>query len=109
MKIFFHWLIAALAIVVTAYVVPGSSVTLVAAIIAAVGLGVLNVFLKPILFVLTLPITILTLGLFSLILNGLLVWLASAIVPGFMIAGFWHAVLFAVVLMLVNWVFDLWK
>ncbi|MFM2330526.1 MAG: hypothetical protein RLZZ26_33 [Candidatus Parcubacteria bacterium] len=109
MKFFLHWIIAALAIWVGAQLVPGVAVTVEGAIIAAVVLGAFNLFIKPILTVLTLPITILTLGLFSIVINALLVMLASTIVPGFAVAGFWSAVLFALVLSAVNWVFHFWS
>ena len=109
MKLFLHWLVAALAIGIAAYIVPGVNVTLVGALIAAVVLGALNLFVRPILIILTLPITILTLGLFSLVINALLVLLAAMIVPGFSVAGFWSALIFAVVLAIINWVFSLWE
>ncbi|MBU6388868.1 phage holin family protein [Patescibacteria group bacterium] len=109
MKLFFHWLIAALAIGIAAYIVPGVSITLPGALIAAVVLGALNLFIRPILIVLTLPINILTLGLFSVVINAALVMLASALVPGFVVAGFWTALLFALALSIINWVFHLWN
>lgn len=109
MKLFFHWLISALAIGIAAYVVPGVAVTLMGALVAAVVLGALNLFIRPILVILTLPINILTLGLFSLVINALLVMLASYLVPGFLVVGFWTAFLFALVLSVVNWVFNLWR
>lgn len=109
MKLFFHWLTAAVAIGVAAYLIPGVSVTLTGAVIAAVVLGAINLFVRPILFFFTLPITILTLGLFSLVLNALMVLLAEMVVPGFSVAGFWSAFFFALVLAAVNWLFDLWK
>ena len=109
MKLFFHWLVAAIAIWITAHIVPGAAVTVTGAVIAAVVLGALNLFIRPILFVLTLPITIVTLGLFSLVINALLVMLASVLVSGFVIGGFWAALLFALVLAVVNWVFNLWS
>ncbi|MDP1707172.1 MAG: phage holin family protein [bacterium] len=109
MKLFLHWLIAALAIGIAAYIVPNVSVTLIGALIAAVVLGAFNYFLRPILIILTLPINIVTLGLFSLVINALLVLLAAMIVPGFGISGFWTAFLFALVLSIVNWVFSLWN
>ena len=105
----FHWFVAALAIGIAAYLVPGVSVTLPGALIAAVVLGALNLFIRPILLVLTLPVTILTLGLFSFVINALLVMLASKLVPGFFVPGFWSALLFALVLALVNWVFHFWN
>lgn len=109
MKLFFQWLIAAIAIGIAAYIVPGVSITLAGALIAAVVLGALNLFIRPILLILTLPINILTLGLFSLVINALLVMLASALVQGFFIPGFWTAFIFAIALTVVNWVFNLWN
>jgi putative membrane protein len=108
MKILFHWLISVLAIGIGAYLVPGVTVTLSGALVAAVVLGALNLIIRPILLLLTLPINILTLGLFSLVVNALLVMIASAIVPGFVVAGFWSALLFAIVLAVVNGVFHFW-
>ena len=109
MKLFFHWLISALSILIAAYIVPGVSVTLTSALIAAVVLGALNLFIRPILLVLTLPITILTLGLFSLVINALLVMFASYLVPGFLVTDFLTALLFALVLAVINWVFHFWR
>jgi putative membrane protein len=109
MKLFFHWLISAIAIAIAAHIVPGVSITLVGTLIAAVVLGALNLLIRPILFILTLPITILTLGLFSLVINACLVMLAALLVPGFTVAGFWTAFLFAIVLAIVNWVFHFWS
>ncbi|MBI4050139.1 MAG: phage holin family protein [Candidatus Doudnabacteria bacterium] len=104
MKILLHWLLATLAIIITAFLLPGVSLTGVfPALVAAVILGILNVFLRPILIILTLPINIFTLGLFTLVLNALLVMLAAAIVPGFAVASFWSALLFGVVLFFMNW------
>ena len=108
MKFFLHWFVAAIAVAIAAYLVPGVSVTPVSALIAAVVLAALNLLIRPILFLLTLPITIVTLGLFSLVINALLVWLASALVPGFAVSGFGSAFLFALVLAIINWVFYLW-
>jgi len=103
MKIIIHWVVSALAILITAYVLPGVHVDgLVTALILAVVLGAISVFLRPILIFLTLPITILTLGLFVLIINGLLVLLASYIVPGFTVDSFWWAFLFGIVLAIVS-------
>jgi putative membrane protein len=109
MKLFFHWLISALALGIAAYIVPGTSITLEGALIAAVVLGAFNLFIRPLLIILTLPINVLTLGLFSLVINALLVMLASALVPGFVVVGFWTAVLFALVLSVINWVFHSWS
>ena len=109
MKLFLQWLIGAIAIGVAAYLMPTVEVTPLGALVAAVVLGALNLVIRPILVVLTLPITIVTLGLFSLVINALLVMLASYIVPGFDVYGFWSALIFAVVVAIVNWIFNLWQ
>lgn len=108
MKTIFHWFISALAIGIAAYVVPGVTVTVLGALIAAVVLGALNLFIRPIIAILTLPITLITLGLFSLVIDALLVMLASSVVPGFAVAGFWTAFFFALALTVINWVFHIW-
>lgn len=105
MKTIMQWIISALAIGVAAYLLPGVDVTPVGALVLAVVLAIINIFIKPVLFILTLPVTIVTLGLFSLVVNALLVWGAAAIVPGFAVAGFWSAFFFAIILALVNVVF----
>lgn len=102
-----HWIVSVVAILIAAYLVPGVHSTLVGAIVLAVVLGIFNLFLRPILLILTLPITILTLGLFSLVINALLVMLADVLVPGFSIGGFWIAVLFSLVVSIVNAFFHL--
>lgn len=105
MKIFINWLLYAVAIMITAYLLPGVMLeSFVAALVLAVVLGAINTFLKPLVVVLTLPINILTLGLFTFVINALLIMLAGAIVPGFRVANFWWAMLFAIVLALVRWV-----
>jgi putative membrane protein len=105
MKTISHWIISAAAIGVAAYVLPGVEVTLVGALVLVVVLALINVFIKPVIFILTLPITILTIGLFSLVINGFLIWLAAQIVPGFLVSGYWSAFFFAIVLSLINMIF----
>ncbi|WP_404787468.1 phage holin family protein [Altericista sp. CCNU0014] len=105
------WLITAVSLLVAAYLIPGFTLTsLEAAAIAAVVLGLVNAIVRPILFWLTLPVTILTLGLFSFVLNALTIWIASGITPGFRIDGFIPALLGSLVLSIVsgllNVVFD---
>jgi len=98
-----HWLVIALALWVTAYILPGVNVDSTQALaIAAVVLGLVNALIRPILTILTLPITILTLGLFYLIVNGLTFLLASKMVPGFHVSGFWWAVLGALVVSIIS-------
>ena len=98
-----HWLVIALALWVTAYILPGvafSSTTALA--VAAIVLGVINALVRPILTVLTLPITILTLGLFYLVVNGFTFYLATKLVPGFNVSTFWWAVLGALIVSIVS-------
>ena len=99
MRFLINWALYALAIGITAYILPGVHLSgIFAALVTAAILGLANNVLRPVLFVLTLPLTILTLGLFTFILNALMVLLAAAIVPGFTVDGFWWAFLFSLVL-----------
>ncbi len=106
MNVLISWFLASAAILVSAFVLPGVQVEgLVVALVLAVVLGAINAFLRPILIFLTFPITILSLGLFILVLDALLIMLAALVVSGFSVGGFWWALLFALVLTLVNAVF----
>lgn len=99
-----HWLIVTAALWVAAYLVPGVMVSSVSALlIAALVLGLVNALVRPILTILTLPITIVTLGLFYLVVNGAAFGLAAALVPGFELAGFGSAVVGAFLVSLVSW------
>jgi len=110
MKTLIHFLVSAVAILITAYVLPGVHVDgILAAFILAVILGVINTFIRPVLVMLTLPLSIVTLGLFVLVINALLVMLASYIVPGFAVAGFWYAFLFGIVLAAVSYVLQIFE
>ncbi len=94
MKIIFTWVTTALALLVCTWLIPGIKVeSIYTAFLVAFVWGLVNVLLKPILFILTLPLTILTFGIFTFILNGLLFWLVAALVPGFQVASFWDALL----------------
>lgn len=107
MKFLLKWLVATLAIVITAYLLPGITITgLFAALVTALVLGLVNAILRPILILLTLPINILTLGLFTLVINAFLIMLVSWLVPGFAVANFWWALLFSIVLALVIFVLN---
>ncbi|MGH7708099.1 MAG: phage holin family protein [Vulcanimicrobiaceae bacterium] len=95
--------INALALLAVAYVVPGVHVVgFGAALIAAIVLGIVNAILKPILIILSLPIEILTLGLFTFVINALLFWLVAHFVPGFTVDGFLAAFLGALLLTVVS-------
>jgi len=96
-------LIMALAVMLTSYLLPGVHVeSFWSAIILSLLLALLNVTLKPILIIITIPVTFLTLGLFLLVINALMILLADAILPGFIVDGFWWAVLFSIVLWIIN-------
>jgi putative membrane protein len=98
-----HWLIIALALWVTAYILPGVTFESTTALaIAAIVLGLVNAIIRPVLTLLTLPITILTLGLFYLLVNGFTFLLASKVVPGFGVSTFWWAVLGALLVSIVS-------
>lgn len=77
-------------------------------IAAALLLGVVNAFVRPVIIILTLPITLLTLGLFLLVINALMIMLVAWLLPGFMVAGFWSAVGAAIVVSLTSWVMSGW-
>ncbi len=104
---FFHWLVLTIAILVAAYLVPGVHVTLIGAVVLAVVLGLINVFVKPIIGLLTLPVNILTLGISWLFINALVVFLLAYVVPGFGVTGFWPAFFFSIILSLINALFHL--
>jgi putative membrane protein len=102
-SIFLSGLATALSLLVVDLVVPGVTIdTLTAAAIAAVTVGVVNAFVKPFLQTLTLPVNVITFGAFSLVLNGLCLWLASLAVPGFYVSGILGFLLGPVVLSAVN-------
>jgi putative membrane protein len=110
MSLVINWVISGLAIVITAYLLPGVHLSgIKAALLTAVALGLINTVIKPVLKLLTLPLTIMTLGLFSLVLNALLIMLTARLVPGFQVQGFLWAVAFSLVLALVNWVLSIFK
>jgi len=110
MSLVINWVLSGIAIAITAYLLPGIHLAgFKAALLAALVLGLINAFIRPVLSLLTLPLTIVTLGLFSLVLNALLIMLAGKLVPGFQVQGFLWAVAFSVVLTLVNWVLSIFR
>jgi len=103
MGILINWFLSALAIFVAAYVLPGVDLeSFVTALVVAVVLGVINAFIKPVILILTLPINILTLGLFTFVINALVILLVSAVVPGFKVDGFLWALIFSILLSVIN-------
>ena len=104
MEFILYWLISGLAVGVTAYLLPGVRVgNYWNALLVAVVLGFVNFFIRPFLLFLTLPINILTLGLFTFVINTLMVLLVAAVVPGFKVASFWSALFFGIILAIVNY------
>src|SRR5213596_4339659 len=107
MGFLFRVLVNAFAIYLVAEIVPGITVASVqAALGVGLVLGLINAVVRPILILLTLPFTLLTLGLFLFVLNGLCLWLTASLVKGFEIHGFWAAVLGALLVSLVSWVLN---
>lgn len=103
-----RWVLLALALILVAWIVPGINIAgFFAALIAAIVIGIVNVLIRPILLAITLPINILTLGIFTFVVNALLLWLVGAIVPGFEVAGFIPALLGSILLsilsVIINW------
>ena len=104
MKLLLVWLINAATLFALPYLFDSIRVdTFYTALIVALILSIINTVIRPILLVLTLPITFITLGLFIFILNGLLLWFVASFVQGFTIAGFWPAVFGAIVYSLISW------
>ena len=98
------WVLNAIALMAVAYLLPTIHVTnFMAALIAAFALGFVNTLIRPLLTLLTLPISILTLGFFYLVLNGLLFWMVGKLLNGFTVDGFWAAVFGGLLYGLISW------
>ncbi len=103
MRLLLIWLINALSLLAVPYVLPSVSVAnFYIALVTALVLGLVNTLIRPLLVLVTLPITILTLGLFTLVINGLLFWFVASFVEGFRVAGFWSAFWGAIVYSLIS-------
>jgi len=106
MKFVIRLLLSSLAVIITAYLLPGVEVaSFTSALIIAALLGLLNVTVKPLLVLLTIPFTILTLGLFLLVINAVMILLADSIIPGFDVDGFWWALAFSLILSILTSLF----
>jgi putative membrane protein len=108
MRLLINWLINAAALLAVAYLYTGVQVKgFVAALIAALVLGLINALIRPLLVVLTLPVTVLTLGLFLFVVNAACFWLAAQVIPGFAVSGFWAALigslLFSIITTVAGW------
>ena len=109
LRVFLHVILMATVVFIFANAFPVGGVhvnSYVTAILVAIVLGILNVTLKPILRILTFPITILTLGFFSLVVNAAILMLVPLVVSGFSIDSFWSAVVFGMILSFLNWMFS---
>ncbi len=102
-----RWAILAGAITAASYALPGIRVKGVVAVLeAAAMLGILNAFLRPVLIILTLPLNILSFGLFTFVINALMLELVSALIPGFFIESFWTAIWGSLIITVVNWLLN---
>jgi len=105
MRLLLLWILNAIALLAVTYLLPSIQISgFGTALLAALVLGFINTLVRPILAILTLPITVLTLGIFYLVLNGLLFWLASALLPGFQVEGFVPAMIGAILYGVITWV-----
>ena len=103
MKFLLKILVTSLAVLFSSYLLPGVVVAnFITAIIVAFVIALLNTFLKPILILLTIPVTVLTLGLFLLVINAFIILLTSELVSGFSVDGFWWALLFSIILSVIT-------
>ncbi|MFC7358002.1 phage holin family protein [Jejudonia soesokkakensis] len=106
MKLLLKLVLTAVAVLILAYVLPGVSVSgFIAALIVAVVLAVLRLIVKPILVVLTLPVTIITLGLFLLVINAVIILIADEFIGGFSVSNFWWALIFSLLLSFLQSIF----
>ena len=104
MKLLVVWLLNAMALIAVASFVPGIHVDgFVAALVAAFLLGLVNTLIRPLLLLLTLPVTLLTLGLLIFVINGTLFWFVGSVLRGFVVDRFWHGVLGAVLYSIFSW------
>jgi putative membrane protein len=103
-KLLLAWIINTVSLIAVAYLMPSISVSgFTTALVAALVLGLVNTFIRPILVLLTLPVTIVTLGIFIFVINGLLFWFVGSFIEGFVVAGFWAGVFGAIVYSLISW------
>ena len=106
MRFLFRLLINVVAILIIAHIVPSLIRVdgFLAALVVAILLGIVNTIIRPILVILTFPLTLLSFGLFLLVINGLMLWLVSALVSGFHVSGFWGALFGSILISIVSWI-----
>ena len=108
LRLLAHWIVSAAALLLVAYLYPGVTVAdFGTALVAALVLGLVNTLIRPLLVLLTLPVTVLTLGLFLFVINALMFWLVAEIVHGFAVDGFVAAligsILYSVITLITSW------
>ena len=102
-----RWLVLTAAVLAASWFLDGIRVDgLLSAVLAAATLGILNAFLRPLIILLTLPVNILTLGLFTFVINALMLQIVSGVIPGFTVHGFWTAVFGALIIGIVSWLLN---
>jgi putative membrane protein len=107
MGLLLRWLILTVAIIIASYLLEGIHISgFFSAFFAAAILGILNALFRPVLILLTLPINILSLGLFTFIINALMLKMVSGIIPGFEVHGFWTAILGSLVISVISWLLN---
>ncbi|MEN6462834.1 MAG: phage holin family protein [Syntrophomonas sp.] len=99
-----RWILNILAIILTAAILPGFELKIWGAVVGSIFLGIVNAIIRPVLFLLTLPLNILSLGLFTFVINGFMLWLTSVTVKGFDINGFGWAILSALLLSIISFI-----
>jgi putative membrane protein len=107
MGILIRWIILTVSIIIASYLLEGIHISgFFSAFFAAAALGILNALFRPTLLILTLPINVLTLGLFTFIINALMLKMASGIIPGFEVHGFWTAVIGSLIISVISWLLN---
>ena len=107
MGILIRWVILTTSIIMASYLLEGIHISgFFSAFFAAAALGILNALFRPVLLILTLPINVLTLGLFTFIINALMLKMASGIIPGFEVHGFWTAVIGSLIISAISWLLN---
>ena len=107
MGILIRWIILTIAIIAASYLLEGIHISgFFSAFFAAAALGILNALFRPILLILTLPINVLTLGLFTFIINALMLKMASGVIPGFEVHGFWTAIIGSLIISVISWLLN---
>ncbi len=107
MGILIRWIILTIAIIAASYLLEGIHISgFFSAFFAAAALGILNALFRPILLILTLPINVLTLGLFTFVINALMLKMASGVIPGFEVHGFWTAVIGSLIISVISWLLN---